>query len=439
MLVKKTINFFYNIQEKPFLKNLSMVIGGTALSQLITVACTPIVVRQYGADAIGLFGIFMAITGVLATLATGRYNLAIMLPKNSRDSALLVQLCFMVATAVALGIALMLVLVGLPVLALLNAEELAQYMWFFPIVVLVLGFKQTLEQWLGRHKYFAIISLALLVSSLINNGFKIALGFFSALPVWLILGSFLAFLVQVGMMVHRSKNLAPLLPFSTVEWHNLKKLALTYGYLPLFRAPKDFINSITYNAPVLFLATFFGAVQVGLFTLAERILRLPGQVVGDAVRKVLYQKIAESYNNGSNITALLLTSTGGMAALSAFPFGLVIAFGPELFAYIFGEEWRVAGDYGVWLAVAMFFNFVAIPSVVAIPVLKLEKLFFSYEIAYVAIQLSALFYGGYVLGDVYYAIALYCISGALLKAILPLLVCAISISHTNNKMDGENE
>ncbi len=422
MLLNKPSQYIEKLTQKPFLKNLSMVIGGTAMSQLITVACTPIIARQYGADALGLFGIFMALTGLLATIVTGRYNVAVMLPKNHEDSGVVVQLCFVVSTLMTLLISSVVFIAGDAITTALKAPQLIDYLWLLPLIVFILGFKQTIEQWLSRHKYFAIISLALLISSILSNAFKIGMGFLDNLSIWLIAGSCLAFFIQVLMMLWQSKRSQTSLTLTSISWDQLKAKAVKYAYLPRYRAPKDFLNAIAYNAPVLFLAAFFGPIQVGLFTLAERLLRLPGQVIGDSVRKVLYQKMAETYNKQANINRLLIRSTAAMAALSIVPFGIIVFWGAGLFAFVFGDEWRVAGDYAAWLSIAMFFNFIAIPSVVVIPVLKLERLFFGYEIVYTIVQLTSLFIGAYILNNVYYAIAFYCASGAILKALLPIIV-----------------
>lgn len=56
--------------------------AGMALAQAIPVAIGPILISLYRLDEFGVFALYLAIFSVLALLATGRYELAIMMSKS---------------------------------------------------------------------------------------------------------------------------------------------------------------------------------------------------------------------------------------------------------------------------------------------------------------------------------------------------------------------
>src|SRR5690606_8930446 len=141
------------------------------------------------------------------------------------------------------------------------------------------------------------------------------------------------------------------------------------------RAPQILINAISQSMPILLLASFFGPASAGFYSIGRTVLGMPTQLIGKSVGDVFYPRIAEAANNGENITRLLTKATLALAAVGILPFGIVMIFGPWLFEFVFGGEWKIAGEYARWLALWSFFAFVNRPSVKSIPVLNLQGQF----------------------------------------------------------------
>ncbi|RTZ49712.1 hypothetical protein EJ377_05215 [Chryseobacterium arthrosphaerae] len=68
-----------------FIKNVAVVMTGTAVSQLIAIAVTPILTRNYTPEDFGYYTTFIAIYTVLCSFATGKYERVILLSKNEND------------------------------------------------------------------------------------------------------------------------------------------------------------------------------------------------------------------------------------------------------------------------------------------------------------------------------------------------------------------
>ena len=71
VLVKKVIQAKLNqLRASTFFRNVATLVSGSALAQLVGLACAPILTRLYTPEDFGLLGIFMAVSAVAATIAT---------------------------------------------------------------------------------------------------------------------------------------------------------------------------------------------------------------------------------------------------------------------------------------------------------------------------------------------------------------------------------
>src|SRR5690606_10051019 len=68
------------------LKNVFTLLSGTAFGQLIPILISPILTRLYTPEEIGAYSIFFATSNILAIVATGRLEFAILIPKGRDES-----------------------------------------------------------------------------------------------------------------------------------------------------------------------------------------------------------------------------------------------------------------------------------------------------------------------------------------------------------------
>lgn len=404
-----------------FLKNISVIVSGTAIAQFIAIASSPILTRQYEVEAFGVLGIFMALVGMGTTLSTGRYSMAVLLPKDEIDSVnLLVLACFLSVCTAALG--LLALTFDAEIGVLLGAPALTPYLTFVPLMIVLNGWHETLDYWMVRNKRFRLVSLAIIAGAVIGNGWRVGVGFTSPSTIALLLGAvFLSLVQMLVLFISAFNNLwAGINLYATRA--RIKTLAREYRQFPFYRAPKDFLNSLSQNLPSLLLAIFFNPSQVGLFLLADRILRVPSALLGQAVRKVFFQKATETYRADGSLLKPVLRVTLGLAVVGVIPFFFVGVYGPELFGLVFGTAWTHAGEYGRWMAVWMFFGFINVPSVVTISILRMEMFFLKFELVNIIGGVVALMAGALIFQDDLYAIILFSLHGALLNIFLMLYV-----------------
>ena len=198
-------------------------------------------------------------------------------------------------------------------------------------------------------------------------------------------------------------------------------LAKKYKDFPKFRAPQVLVNAITQSFPVLLLTSFFGPTAAGFYSISRTALSAPAVLIGQSVGDVFYPRISEAANNGEELRPLIKKATLILALIGIIPFGTVIICGPWLFSFVFGADWKEAGEYARWIAIWTFFMFINQPSVRALPLLSAQAFHLKFTVINLIIRASVLAAGYYFFNSDIISIALFGITGAILNIILVLI------------------
>lgn len=401
-----------------------LVATGTAGAQILTMAFAPIITRMYGPEAFGLLGTFMAILGVVTPIAALAYPIAIVLPKSDDDAKGIAKLSLRIALFMAFILSVILLFAGDKIAALLGMQAIAAFMLLIPLAMLFSAFQQIMQQWLIRKKQFKVTARIAVSQSLILNSSKVGLGWFwpvgSVLIILATLGNAL-YAVQLWFGAKKWADKDGLINEAAESEVDLKKLAYKYRDFPYYRAPQTFINALSQSLPVLMLVSFFGPASAGFYAIGRTVLGIPSMLVGKAVADVFYPTIAEIANRGEDLHRPLIKATLALAVVGIIPYGVVFLFGPLLFSFVFGEEWRVAGEYARWLSAWSYFGFMNRPSVAALAVLNMQRFFLVYEVVSLILRAASLYIGFAILNNDLQAVILFSISGVILNSALILI------------------
>ena len=429
-------SIFINIRNRPFISNVLVVASGTALSQVIIIVFSPLLTRIFDPAAFGVLGTFVAITSILAPITAMCYPIAIVLPRNEIDARALLATSLYISAAFALLVSLLIYFFGKTIVSVLAIKQIQPYLWLIPIAILAYTLVEIFSQFLIRHKQFKITAQATVAQSLLGNLLKLIFGVFKPFASLLILLTTFSTIIHLIMLVLGIKKNSPdlfsrkmfILPLSSVT-NTLRR----YYDFPLYRAPQVFINAISTNIPVVMIASLFGPASAGFYALCRRSLSIPTYIISKSVGDVFYPRITDAVHNNENASKLILKATLSLAAIGIFPFGLVVAFGPWLFSFVFGDAWKPAGIFARYLAMMGYILFINRPSIVSIPTLGIQKHFLYFEVANTIISLFALYFGYSFSNDASQSIMSYSLSSALLNALLIIYVISFSRSSTLNR------
>src|SRR5690625_1899292 len=153
--------------RKPFIKNVAIMVSGTAAAQLIAMVLSPFITRVYGPEAYGIMGTFMAIIQILIPLAALKFPIAIVLPKDNKEAIELVRLSFFTVLFVTILVSLLLFLFHSVIVLAFGLEEVSIYLYFIPLAVFFAGLVEICEQWLIRTKQFHVTAKTNFLRSII--------------------------------------------------------------------------------------------------------------------------------------------------------------------------------------------------------------------------------------------------------------------------------
>ncbi len=400
-----------------FAADVFKLMFGTTFAQLLTAAATLLLARMFSPDAFGISALFVSITTILATIATLRYELAIMLPEDESEAA----------NVLAVGMTAVVIVTTLSWLVIrsgqhrfvqwLEAPQLLSYLWLIPVTVFFGGVYQALNFWNSRTRHFGRLSISRVIQSLGTSGAQLGMGV-AGLPgtTSLIYGTAIGKTVSalaLGGQIWRDEHgllLRSIRP--SVMWET----AIRFRKFPLFNTWATLLNTISWQLPAFMLSAYFSPVIVGYYALGNRLIRLPMNIIGGSITQVFYQRASEANKQG-DLTAVVGNTFTGLIRLSFFPLLVLSLTGADIFAALFGAQWREAGVYTQILAVWSCFWFVSSPMATLYSVLERQEFSLRLNIAIFTSRLLALAIGGYV-GNARFTMALYAGSGIIVYGYL---------------------
>ena len=333
---------FKRIEYSEYANNFKILATGTLLSQIILVLTSPFITRLYSPEVFGIFSIFVAIVSVVTPIACGRYDVALVVEKEKNGDSLFF-LCVIVGFAVSLFLLIIFFIGEEQFKKLLSAEKLHFWWYSIPLVVFLQSIILALYSYANRYKHYSIISKASVVKSIINLLFILGLGFAGFSSNGLFIAEILSSIIIVIFLIWIYKNFFKKLTLESIK--ELVILAEKYKKFPLYQASGTIINSLRAMLPIFFLAYYFPSEFVGYYALVLKVIFFPLSFISKSVSMLHLKKVSEIIYNKSNAVRYLISITLILTAIIIVPMILIIAFGPQIFSFIFGLEWTVAGEF----------------------------------------------------------------------------------------------
>lgn len=389
------IQYLERVLGKTFAANIAKLLSGAMVGMAISFLAMPILSRLYTPDDYGLFGIITSFVGIFTAVASFRYSMAIILPKENDEATDLLVLS-------ALGIVFTTLLSGL--LFIGGAEyiagyyqkpELEKWLWAVPVFIALSSIYQTVRYWITRSQRFGAISISATLTSSLSVGAKVLGGQQALGYPGLIWGQlFGQGIGTVFLFFVASVTQAP--SFKSVSKATLWASAKKYKTFPLFDVPATLFNAVGVSLPVLGLGYFFSTSTVGLYSMAFLLLKTPIYLVSDALRQVFYQKATQTFHDKGNLFGETMKLTGLLFTLAIIPAFIFIFFATPILSGVLGEEWREAGIYASLLTPFLVMVLLVTPSDSLFPILNIQHWnliwqFFSFLGTVMAIAI-----GGYI-------------------------------------------
>lgn len=339
--------------KSSFARNAAVLAGGTAAAQLFALILSPIITRIYTPADFGIFSIYASIVSIAAVIATLRYDVAIPITKTSRQAKTiaLVSLLFLFLFSFFI---FLLLLCGLFIFdgEYFNGNG---YLYFIPVGVFLTGFYQILNYISYKEGWFKKVAVSRLGQVFFSGFFQI--GFSRLNEFGLIIGQVLGQVFSGIFLFFHALKSGYFLNFNKKYFFwGVKR----YKNYPIFSTWSALFSTIALQLPTLVFAYYFGPAIVGIFALTQRVLTLPLWVVGNSVASVVHSRLAEAKKK-NNLLVLYKNVYEKLTVMALAPLLFLGIVAPDLFAFIFGEQWRESGEFARLMLPWIYMAFVSSP------------------------------------------------------------------------------
>lgn len=400
-----------------FTRNVMTMLGGTSIALVIPLLLSPVLARLFQPEAFGQLALYMSVSSIGAVAATGRYELAITLPRHKATAFSLMIIAISSSAIFSIGFSIFCLIIYFIHPEILG-QTLSPVLWILaiPLGIFLISCTQSLTYWQTRLQMYRLVASARAMQAIATTGTQTSLGLISNAPIGLISGHFLGAMLGVFNLVRKNANeIKSLWNKST---HRLfRSAARRYIEFPKYMIAGHLANVISSQLPVMMLAILYGPKQAGWYALAERVTAIPIGVIGNSVGEVYRQEASRQYQANGNCFAIYIETSKKLVLLGLAPAIFMILFGPNLFGWIFGKDWQEAGNIVSVLSLIVLCQTISSPLSQTVLFASMYRADLIWQFLRLLLSGVALYLGYRYFQDFMASIILYAITFALLYSL----------------------
>lgn len=337
--------------------NFLTLIIGSALALVIPLAFSPLLTRLYQPSDFGEFGYFVATVLIIGTFVTGRYELAIITPRYDNVARTLIDGSLIVCTA----LTLLLTIILFSVLTFLDLFVISYTISDVSVVagsVWLHGASQVLYYYHNRHGRVRIMSVGRVVQSSVM---VLAQILFYERNIFSVNNLFLGYILgQLSLFIFFLLS-ARFRLIKMYRFSRIIRILIKHKKFPKYLTVGHTLNALSIQLPVYLITIIYGNTMAGYFILTQRVLGSPVGVISVAVSDLFRKNATDELHRTGNCLNLRLGIIKNTFLLGIVPLTIVILFGNQIFAIIFGEVWDLSGDFAAIIAPMLFLRPIASP------------------------------------------------------------------------------
>ena len=397
------------LQSDQFLTGVMKLLAGASAARLIAVAFTPLLTRLYTPADFGVMSLFASLSAFLVPVATLRYEAAIPIARSDQDAALLIRIIFLSGLVVSTIAALVALSVvwnewQLPLIA-----ELGGTLSLLPIAILLGASYECFQFASFRHKQFSKLARTQVSQTALGVALKLIVGLSVPGPAGLVWGQ----MIQQGGAGARLawRSLQETLSAVPTSWGHLRTLAKEFADFPATRLPAQLLQVLAAKVPIFAIATMYSIEVAGQFGLAFSMMALPMTLLAQTAANAFHGQIAaHSLNDISRIRQESWKLTRYTLAVGVVPSLGLFVYAEEIFAFVFGRQWAVAGDFVEKMAIYLLLQMVASPLMQVLSVLRKGKAFLNLAVGRLSLAAVAFFLAFHFRLDATTAVTLFSVA-----------------------------
>ena len=288
-----------------------------------------------------------------------RFEIAIPIPDDDPESKALVLLSFIFSTIISLIILILVYLFPDVIVAWFDKPEIKPYLYLVPFGVFTASIYNVCQYWATRKKEFKAIAKTRVQQSLFGVSAQIVLGIFIQSPLGLLVGH----IINKGAGIFSLfKNLLKddLRHIRRIGYSDFKAVLKKYDKYPKYSTLEVLANNSGIQVPMLLIASYSLGPEIGFLMLAMRTMQAPIGLLGGAVSQVFFSNAPERHREGT-LGKLTFKTLDGLVKVGVGPLLFVGILAPEIFSFVFGNDWARTGELVSWMIPWFVFQFIASP------------------------------------------------------------------------------
>jgi O-antigen/teichoic acid export membrane protein len=238
---------------------------------------------------------------------------------------------------------------------LLEADSISFWLYFVPLTVLITGIYNVLNYLNNRKKLYKDLAKANVYRSTAGAVVQLVIGFVKEGVSGLITGQIISFAMA---NIKLTKNTISNYDIKSIGIKSIKKLGRKYVTFPKYTVWATLANQLSKNFVSVFIPVIYSMTTLGFYSLVQRVLAGPASIIGGAIGQVFHQEVSrEKILTGAGVKTF--NKTIKKLLLIGIPFFLIMYFIIEdIFVLVFGDEWKLAGEFAKILVPLFFIRFV---------------------------------------------------------------------------------
>tara|TARA_B100000965_G_scaffold406398_1_gene445117 strand:- start:3377 stop:4693 length:1317 start_codon:yes stop_codon:yes gene_type:complete len=373
-------------EKNSFYKNVVTLIKGNSIAQAIPLIISPILARIYSPENFADFGVYMSILAILTVFVTGKYELAIMLPKKDNNALNIFALSIIITIIVSIITLLITINPFFNLVDLLSLTIDKNLIFYFPLSILLIGVFNSFYYLNNRSKQFHELAQTKVYRSSSTAIFNISFGAIGLTSFGLIASNIIAQLIaNINLFRH---NMVLKSVCSSVNVVTMKKMLFKYRKFPVFDLPANLFFNLYSSMLVLYFSIFMTPTIAGMYFFVNRLLKTPASFFVTSFQDVFFQKISEDSNNiGFEVEKF----SKQIFFYLCLPFFSIIYLSYFYSDLLFGNQWTGLYKYFYCISLPIFISIINSPFAHVLKVLNKQEYSLMLHVGRFIILLTALY------------------------------------------------
>ncbi len=365
-----------------FIKNVFLLLSGSALAQLLLFVSSPIISRLFTAQDFGVYSIILSLVTAFTAIAGFRFEFLMFKCKEYRVMEYYRLSLFL---CVILALIFSSIAVAVPAIESIGGHRLP---WLFVFLLFIFsGFFYIQTQLYIRTKQFSKFSLYKFLQTALYIIIAIYIGSF--LPKgsleWALMISF----VFTVLVINIFDNNVFVNAFSPHKMYFIFKKEYKTA---TFNTLAHFLSMSTPLLPVFFINYYYSTEQAGLYFFCVQLVSAPFALIRRALTSMLASEITNTNFFVNKFRLIKRFSPISFILVTCLAF-LLNSFGTVIFSTVFGAGWRGSGEFLGILFLLFCSDALILPLGNMLPLIGKHKIHFAVEL----LRLLIVVFGSFIL------------------------------------------